>query len=81
MGCYSDQEIADAVGFSRRSISEFTELLQVGENGIGAENADLSENPELTNDSENREFDEDESPASIGRIDFSRARNEKKPHR
>jgi len=64
MGCYSDQEIADAVGFSRRSISEFTESLQVGENGIGAENADLSENPELTNDSENREFDDDEQDDS-----------------
>ncbi|MEI6258741.1 MAG: hypothetical protein WCR46_02380 [Deltaproteobacteria bacterium] len=33
-------------------VIEFTESLQVGENGIGAENADSSENPELTNGAE-----------------------------
>ena len=56
MGCYSAQEIADAIGYSKPAVIEFTELLQVGENGIGAENGDSSENPELANEGD-REFE------------------------
>ena len=37
---------------TKPSVIEFLNSLQVGENGIGAENADSSENPELTQDIE-----------------------------
>ena len=64
MGCYSQQEIADEVGYTQKAISEFLESLQAIPNGTDAENSNLSENPELTNDSENREFDDDEQDDS-----------------
>jgi hypothetical protein len=43
MACYSDEEIAEHVGYSRRLISEFLETIRSGENGTGAVYADLSE--------------------------------------
>ena len=64
MGCYSAQEIADAVGYSKPAVIEFTNFLQSVANGTSADSDLLSENPELTNDSENREFDEDEQDDS-----------------
>ena len=64
MGCYSQQEIADAVGYSEKAVREFLDLLRNGENGTDAENPVLSENPELANDSENRAFDDDEQDDS-----------------
>jgi hypothetical protein len=51
MGCYSAQEIADAIGYSKPAVIEFTNLLRNGGNGTVAENPVLSENPELTQDS------------------------------
>lgn len=56
MGCYSQQEIADAVGYSEKAVREFLDLLRNGENGTDAENPVLSENHELANDSENRKL-------------------------
>ena len=64
MGCYSAQEIADAIGYSKPAVIEFTNFLQSVGNGIGADSDLSSENPELANDSENREFDEDEQDDS-----------------
>lgn len=49
MGCYDNQEIADAIGFSRPAVSEFVNSIQIVENGTDAENGASSENPELAN--------------------------------
>ena len=60
MGCYSAQEIADTIGYSKPAVIEFTNFLQSVTNGTSA-NSDLSsENPVLTSDGENREFDDDD---------------------
>ena len=64
MRCYSQQEIAEAVGYGKQAVSEFLDFLQSSAFGMGAENGQLSENPELINDSENREFDDDEQDDS-----------------
>lgn len=59
MGCYSAQEIADTIGYSKPAVIEFTNFLQSVTNGTSA-NSDLSsENPELTSEPD-REFDEDD---------------------
>ena len=60
MGCYSQQEIADEVGYGQPAIAEFTNLLQSIKNGTGAENDNLSENPQLTE----MEFDEEKEDNS-----------------
>lgn len=49
LACYSNQEIADEIGYSRRAVNEFENLLQNSINGTGSENAKLSENEALTN--------------------------------
>jgi len=64
MGCYSQDEIAGAIGYSEKVIREFLDLLRNGENGTVAENPVLSENPELTQDNENRQFEDDEQDDS-----------------
>ena len=63
MGCYSQQEIADEVGYTQKAISEFLESLQAIPNGTDAENSNLSENSALTSEAD-REFDEDEDDDS-----------------
>ncbi len=65
MGCYSQQEIAEAVGYSQKAISEFLESLQDIPNATGGENSNLSENPPLTSEPD-LEFDEDEEDDSNG---------------
>lgn len=49
MGCYSLQEIADAVGYDKGAISKSLDLEQLLKNGDEAESQHLSENPELAN--------------------------------
>jgi len=66
MACYSQQEIAEAVGFGQPAINEFTKTLQLIKNGTDAENDKQSENPALANDADAREFDEDEEADSNG---------------
>lgn len=63
MGCYSQQEIADEVGFGQPAINEFVKNLQLIKNGTEAENDKLDENPELTN-TDDREFDDEEQDDS-----------------
>jgi hypothetical protein len=63
MECRTQDEIAEAVGFSRQAIGEFLNSLQDARNGTGAESSDLSENPQLTSEAD-REFDEDETEDS-----------------
>ena len=63
MGCYSQQEIADEVGYGKQAVSEFLDFLQSSAFGMGAENGQSSEKPELAN-SEDREFDEDEEDSN-----------------
>ncbi len=60
MACYSQQEIADAVGYSKPAVGEFTNLLQSVRNGSEPISDLSSENPILTEiDTEDREFDDD----------------------
>lgn len=63
MGCYSQQEIAEAVGFGQPAINEFVKNLQLITNGTSAENDKLSENPELAN-TDDREFEDKEQDDS-----------------
>lgn len=49
MACYDNQEIADAIGFSRPVVSEFVNSIPSVGNGMSADSDDSSENPELTN--------------------------------
>ena len=60
MECRTQQEIADAVGFAQQSVADFLKNLQLTGNGTDAEIGNVAENPVLTSDSENREFDEDD---------------------
>jgi hypothetical protein len=64
MGCYDNQEIADAIGFSRPVVSEFVNSIPSVGNGIGADSDVSSENPSLISETESREFDEDEDDDS-----------------
>ena len=66
MACYSQQEIAEAVGYSREAVKEFVNFLQDGRNGTDSENANSSENPQLASEADAREFDEDEEADSNG---------------
>ena len=63
MACYSQQEIAEAVGYSKDSISEFVKNLQLSEIGTDAAIRQPSEKPILSKN-EGREFDEDEEEDS-----------------
>lgn len=47
MACHSHDEIAEAVGFSKRAIGELLISIQSGKNGTDSENAQSSENPEI----------------------------------
>ena len=50
LACHTQEEIAEAVGYSEKTIREFLDSLRNGENGTAAENPVSSENPELTNE-------------------------------
>jgi predicted ArsR family transcriptional regulator len=63
MECRTQQEIAEAVGYSEKAVREFLDLLRNGENGTDTENPILSENTGLTSEAD-REFDEDETEDS-----------------
>lgn len=63
MGCYDNQEIADAIGFARPAVSEFVNFIPIVTNGTGAISDVSSENPELTSEPE-REFDEEKEEDS-----------------
>jgi hypothetical protein len=56
MGCYSLQEIADVIGYDKGAISKMLDLQQLLNNGTESESQQSSENPGLTQDSENRQF-------------------------
>lgn len=58
--CYSQQEIAEEVGYSRQAVGEFENLLRSAINGTGAENGVSSENEALTNLQQNRGDEEEE---------------------
>jgi ParB-like chromosome segregation protein Spo0J len=60
MACYSQDEIANTVGYTRQAVGEFLNSLQDAKNGTSAENGELAENPALTFSADDREFDEDE---------------------
>jgi len=53
MGCNSQQEIADEIGYSKQVVSEFLDSVQLSGNGTGSISGLSSENPQLT---ETREF-------------------------
>lgn len=55
MACYSAQEIADAIGYSKPAIIEFTNFLQSVTDGTIAVSDLSSENPPLTSGTESRE--------------------------
>jgi hypothetical protein len=55
MACYSQQEIADHIGYSKQAVSEFFNLLQLSINGTDAENGQSSKNPALEFDEEPEE--------------------------
>ena len=57
MACYSQQEIAEAVGYSREAVKEFVNFLQDGRNGTDSENANSSENPQLASEADRRWFE------------------------
>ncbi len=63
LACYSQQEIAEAVGFGQPAINEFVKNLQLITNGTSAENDNLSENPTLTSEPD-REFEEEEEDSN-----------------
>jgi hypothetical protein len=58
LACNTQDQIAEAVGFSRPAISQFLESLQLVTNGTGAVCDQMSENGEVANPEELREFDE-----------------------
>ncbi len=60
MACHTHEEIAAAVGYTRRAIGEFLDLLQEGKNGTGAVFDQMSKNAALTSN-DLRAFDEDEN--------------------
>lgn len=60
MACHSQQEIAEEIGYAAGPVNEFLKTIQVFGNADTRENEDSSENPELANDAETREFDEEE---------------------
>ncbi len=60
MSCYSQQEIADAVGYTQTAIAGFVKNLQVIKNSAGDVFDRLSANAALTIYASEREFDEDE---------------------
>ncbi len=63
MACYSQQEIANEVGYTKQAVGEFLDLLQLSKNVTGSENGQLSEKPKLavTADREYDDEDDDDS--------------------
>jgi DNA modification methylase len=62
MACYTQQDIAEGVGYSQQAVSEFTNFLQLTINGADAENSKSSENNQLTiQDFEEEEEDTDKN--------------------
>ncbi len=60
MGCYGQEDIAEAVGYSEKSIREFLDLLRTRGNGTDSDSPVSSKSHTLTKtDSKDREFDED----------------------
>lgn len=57
MGYYSQQEIAEAVGYAKGPVSEFLNSLRASGNGTEAKNEQSPENPELAD----HEYDEEET--------------------
>jgi len=67
MACYSQQEIAEEIGFAQAAVAEFIKNLQVIKNGTDAENDKLSEKPALVLTADTRAFEEeDEDPDANG---------------
>lgn len=64
MACHSQEEIADAVGYKQKAISEFLESLQLIPNATAGEKYELSENLQLASDAAGHEFDEEEDSDS-----------------
>ena len=56
MACHSQQEIAEAVGYAVGPVSEFVNSIPNVGNGTDAISDVSSENPELANEAEAREF-------------------------
>jgi hypothetical protein len=65
MGCYSLQEISDAIGYDKGAISKSLDLEQLLKNATAGENQQSSENPPLTSEPD-REFDEEDEDDSNG---------------
>ena len=59
MACHTQQEIAEAIGYAQKAVSEFLDSLQVIPNGTDSEKYNVAENPALTSEYD-REFDEDD---------------------
>jgi biotin operon repressor len=64
LACYSQEEIAEAIGYSQYAISEFIKNLQVIGNGADAENYKLAENQGLVTQTDLMEFDDDQEEDS-----------------
>lgn len=58
MACYSQQEIADAIGYAIGPVNEFLKSLKSFGNGTGAENEQSSEKHQLTGNADG-EYDDD----------------------
>jgi hypothetical protein len=65
LACYSNEEIADQIGYSRPAISEFVNLLQDVRNETGSVSDVSSENDELTFEAL-QEFDESVEEEAVG---------------
>lgn len=57
MACYSQQEIAERVGFDRTAVTKLLDSLQVVKNGTDAENHEPDENPQLASEDDRRWFE------------------------
>lgn len=60
LACYSQQEIAEEVGYSQKAVSEFLDSIHLIQNGTSAVLYKSDENALLTETADITEFDEEE---------------------
>lgn len=65
LACYSQQEIADEIGYSKMAVSKFCDLLQLYTNGTDSVFLQSDENPQLT-ENDFREFAEETEESTNG---------------
>jgi hypothetical protein len=60
LACYTQAEIAEAVGYSEQAISQFVKSLNFPTNGAGAVSGEIDENSAVGNAERYQEFPDDE---------------------